>query len=82
MKLWYHESARVLRDRLINDTDRDWFDQLLRDVTRENFSAQVEETVAIEELFFGDFCNTSKEYQKITNVKYVSFGETHDIFHS
>uniref|UniRef100_A0A8C3HTZ9 Dynein axonemal heavy chain 1 n=1 Tax=Chrysemys picta bellii TaxID=8478 RepID=A0A8C3HTZ9_CHRPI len=33
LRLWYHESCRVFRDRLVNDEDRNWFDDLMKTLT-------------------------------------------------
>ncbi|XP_078270493.1 dynein axonemal heavy chain 1 [Rhinoraja longicauda] len=30
LRLWYHESCRVFKDRLVNDNDRKWFENLMR----------------------------------------------------
>ena len=37
LKLWLHESARVFRDRLINDEDRKWFLDRVKDAVQEHF---------------------------------------------
>ncbi|CAK9804539.1 Dynein axonemal heavy chain 1 [Anthophora plagiata] len=67
--LWYHENLRVFSDRLINDTDRGWFDNLVRSMMGKEFNCDPNEIVGDSMLFFGDFCGTTREYEQITNMK-------------
>ncbi|CAK9809640.1 Dynein axonemal heavy chain 1 [Anthophora quadrimaculata] len=67
--LWYHENLRVFSDRLINDTDREWFDNLVRSMMGKEFNCDPNEIVGDSMLFFGDFCGTTREYEQITNMK-------------
>lgn len=41
-KLWCHEAMRVFYDRLIEDTDRDWFFQRLCECVRDDFRDRME----------------------------------------
>ncbi|KAK1118887.1 hypothetical protein K0M31_014657 [Melipona bicolor] len=70
--LWYHENVRVFRDRLVNDEDRKWFDNLLRDMMSKEFECDANEIVGDTMLFFGDFIEISKEYEQIINEKKAS----------
>ncbi|KAG7197918.1 hypothetical protein KM043_016155 [Ampulex compressa] len=67
--LWYHENIRVFSDRLVNDTDRMWFDLILRNLLQERFNCDIHRVIGHEPLFFSDFCNNSKDYEQITDVK-------------
>lgn len=69
--LWYHENTRVFSDRLINDEDRKWFDELLRNVLMQKFSCDANDVIGKKPLFYGDFCDTTGEYEQITNLKKV-----------
>lgn len=71
LRLWYHENVRVFSDRLINDTDRTWFDDLLRDTMKEIFEIDPQVVVGETMLFYGDFCAANKEYEQITDIKKV-----------
>jgi len=69
VRLWVHEILRVFGDRLIDDTDRKWMLQQLRDCTKKVFQASFDEIMAhldsnkdgkvdtlkeVRTLFFGD----------------------------
>ncbi len=54
LQLWYHESCRVFQDRLVNDEDRKWFDQLLHTHIQE-FGCKIEEVVPYQPVLYGDF---------------------------
>lgn len=69
MLLWYHENLRVFSDRLVNDEDRKWFDDLLRNTISKEFKCDPGKVIGEEMLFFGDFMGTSREYEQITNMK-------------
>ncbi|XP_076603478.1 dynein axonemal heavy chain 1 [Chaetodon auriga] len=54
LQLWYHESCRVFRDRLVCAEDRDWFNRLLTDCIQE-FDCSFEEVVPYQPVLYGDF---------------------------
>ena len=57
IRLWAHENLRVFRDRLVNNEDRSWFDQLIRGLVPKHFQLKWEEAVTVEmsHLLYGDF---------------------------
>ncbi|XP_005102124.3 dynein heavy chain 1, axonemal [Aplysia californica] len=57
LRLWYHESCRVFQDRLINDEDRQLFENVLRQKMKEDFHVDFESVVTIQPLIYGDFLN-------------------------
>jgi dynein heavy chain len=54
MKLWVNESFRVFYDRLINDSDREWFKNLVMDLLSQYFKMSPEKDELLGELRFGD----------------------------
>jgi len=69
LKLWCHEECRVVRDRLIDDEDRKWFNDLLREmlVTHLGTAWEIEE---FADLLFGDYLTRDeKQYQQIKDPK-------------
>jgi dynein heavy chain len=53
--MWIHESRRVFGDRLIDNKDRGWIDDLLLSLPGEKFKLTKEEIMNSERLLFGDY---------------------------
>ncbi|CAF1139993.1 unnamed protein product, partial [Brachionus calyciflorus] len=53
IKLWYHESCRVFQDRLINDEDRNWFTNLLKEKMKNNFNLEYSDVIQAEPVIYG-----------------------------
>eukprot|EP00118_Oscarella_pearsei_P012540 m.93002 g.93002 ORF g.93002 m.93002 type:complete len:4173 (+) comp36767_c0_seq9:102-12620(+) len=54
LRLWHHECCRVIQDRLVNNEDRAWFEDLLKS----KFAAFNVDTAAVltrQPIFYGDF---------------------------
>lgn len=70
--LWYHENLRVFNDRLVNDDDRKWFEQILQKILREKFENSFSHTnFDTSTLFYGSFCGTNEEYERIVDLQKV-----------
>ncbi|KAM6256563.1 LOW QUALITY PROTEIN: dynein axonemal heavy chain 1 [Porphyrio hochstetteri] len=54
LRLWYHESCRVFRDRLVSKEDQTWFDNLMKSMMEE-MGTTFEEVVPSQAVLFGDF---------------------------
>ncbi len=75
VKLWYHESCRVFQDRLVNNDDRQWFDNLLREKMKSDFDKEYFQVVTTDTLIYGDFMNPNadaKLYNEIDDLSNVS----------
>lgn len=73
LRLWYHESCRVFRDRLVNEEDRSWFDKLLES-HMEEWEVAFDEVCPFQPILYGDFMSPGsdvKSYELITNKKKV-----------
>ena len=70
--LWYHESCRVYQDRLVNDEDRNWFDNLLGQKMETDFGMKMEEVVTQQPFLYGDFMSSN-----VDNRPYV-YMDDHD----
>eukprot|EP00644_Phytophthora_capsici_P000329 jgi/Phyca11/5088/fgenesh1_pm.PHYCAscaffold_4_\ len=69
VKLWVHESLRVIGDRLIDDEDREWFNEMQKKITIKHFATNFDKVFAslkrgnegpvsavdMRNLFFGDY---------------------------
>ncbi|KAJ9446655.1 Dynein-1-beta heavy chain [Diplonema papillatum] len=72
IRMWLHECSRVYRDRLVDDVDRGWFDDLLKKQVQKHFKMRWKEVVPREErLIFGDYMNPQAEvrvYDEVENM--------------
>ena len=59
IRLWAHENMRVFRDRLVDNTDREWFNTLLKTQMKEQFKCDWEKVVQTPRLLYGDFLGGS-----------------------
>ncbi|KAI9002652.1 dynein heavy chain and region D6 of dynein motor-domain-containing protein [Gaertneriomyces semiglobifer] len=56
VKLFCHEASRVFHDRLIDDTDRLYYNSLLSELVEKNFGIAIpKETLSQKPIIFGDF---------------------------
>jgi len=42
VRLWIHECSRVFHDRLINETDKDWYKNLIIELLGRGFNSKVD----------------------------------------
>jgi len=72
-KLWIHETSRVFHDRLINDEDRNWFYDVVCEMTGVKFKSKLEkdEIFIKNKIMFGDLLRleTTKDYEMIIDTK-------------
>ncbi|EDQ91509.1 uncharacterized protein MONBRDRAFT_15298, partial [Monosiga brevicollis MX1] len=75
IRLWTHECRRVFRDRLINDEDRAWFNDLLSRCVDARFQTNLADCIPSEPLLFGDFLDTSggeaKKYSRLEDPQKI-----------
>eukprot|EP00741_Cyanophora_paradoxa_P024436 tig00022075_g23593.t1 len=72
VKLWCHECARVFQDRLIDDTDKSWFDNLIKELLQQNFELEWD-VMSFQGLLFGDYLTREeKEYKMVTDIEALS----------
>eukprot|EP00912_Choanoflagellata_sp_UC4_P002386 UC4_evm3s1504 len=69
IRLFIHESNRVYRDRLINDEDRSWFDETVKNKIK-SFDREYDEVVTQDPLLYGDFSVAdTKDYIEMKDLK-------------
>lgn len=76
LRLWYHENCRVFQDRLVNDEDRKWFVDLIRDKMASGFEISMGDVVKDSTMIYGDFMVPSAEnkvYNEVAEFNKVNF---------
>ncbi|CAH0663656.1 unnamed protein product [Spodoptera exigua] len=68
IRLWYHEHQRVYQDRLVNDTDRQWFTDLMNKKLRSEFKKEPSELLAGRLMLFGDFMDLGADDRKYVEI--------------
>jgi dynein heavy chain len=63
MKLWANECFRVFHDRLINESDREWFRVLILELIVKNFRLNIERDDLLSALKFGDLLKLDSPVQ-------------------
>lgn len=74
IRLWYHECCRVYQDRLINDADRHWFDEILKTKINVEFKRDPQLALGEQVILFGDFLDPTtdiRHYVHITDMNKV-----------
>lgn len=74
VRSWVHECNRVFRDRLINDEDRDFFDNQLKSICKDKFGYEWLEIEHRKPLFYGDFMDASQDprlYEELPDLPKV-----------
>ncbi|XP_065194434.1 dynein axonemal heavy chain 1-like [Sycon ciliatum] len=69
-RLWFHECCRVFEDRLVNNEDRNWFEDLLRNKMATDLNVSVDDVLPHGLPIYGDFAQGSdvKTYEEITDI--------------
>ena len=71
LRMWMHEAARTFRDRLVDDTDRTWFDELIKKQLQKHFKLKLSEVVSTDRLLFVDFQTPGADiriYEEVHNL--------------
>ena len=74
VRLWIHENSRVFQDRLVDNTDREWFSNLMRDVATKCFKIDWAAVNNVSKIMFGDYTEPSaetKKYQQVADISRV-----------
>jgi dynein heavy chain len=74
IRLWAHETTRVFSDRLIDEADQKWFNQLLEKQISATFEQPIEAvfesaTIPQDQLLFCDFGNSKAVIKKYAEIK-------------
>ncbi|CAN0561591.1 unnamed protein product, partial [Ectocarpus sp. 12 AP-2014] len=69
VRLWSHECLRIFHDRLVDDSDRVWFNHMLEEKVKAHFGLEYENRVRgkNEVLLYGNFSDPKggKVYQEM-----------------
>ena len=74
----------MFQDRLVNDEDRNWFDDLCKKKMKSDFDANIEEIFYMEPILYADFLSANVEnkiYAEITDHAKVSVSYLWNFLH-
>ncbi|KAH9525061.1 Dynein heavy chain 1, axonemal, partial [Bulinus truncatus] len=69
LRLWYHECCRVFQDRLVDDADRQAFDDILKTTVAKDFDVDFNHIIAHKPIIYADFLNNDQDPRPYTLVK-------------
>jgi dynein heavy chain len=70
-RLWVHECTRTFEDRMVNEEDHGWFQNLVDSLLQKHFKTETKKVVTGEYLIYGDYMVPGadpKLYQEITDI--------------
>ena len=71
--MWIHENKRVFGDRLIDNIDRDWLDNLLNEEAQKTFNLDKKQIYNASRLIFGDYMegieSETRIYRQVDDLK-------------
>lgn len=71
--MWIHENNRVFGDRLINNIDRNWLENILTEECKTTFNLKKEEVFNSSRIIFGDYMQgidvENRIYAQVENLK-------------
>ena len=70
--VWVHETFRVFHDRLIDEKDKEHFQQIIKDVANATLPVELLPNIASETLLFGDFMKAGNERREERQYKEIS----------
>ncbi|XP_055888364.1 dynein axonemal heavy chain 1-like isoform X4 [Biomphalaria glabrata] len=69
LRLWYHECCRVFQDRLVDDADRQSFEDILKNTVMKDFDVDFNHIIAHKPIIYADFLNNDQDPRPYTLVK-------------
>ncbi|KAI9104654.1 dynein heavy chain and region D6 of dynein motor-domain-containing protein [Phlyctochytrium arcticum] len=69
IRLWTHECVRVFQDRLVDNTDKTWFQNLVKQSMVEHIGVKYSDVVTTEPLLYGDYLTPGADPKVYTEIK-------------